>query len=60
VCWGQTNYGQTSLLAGSFMTIAAGRDHACGPRTDGTAVCWDSNANYNGELNIPPGVVFKH
>ena len=36
-----------------FTQIAAGKYHACGLQTDGTALCWGSNIN--GSLKIPGG-----
>ena len=36
-----------------FTAIAAGGDHSCGLRTDGTAQCWGNN--HDGQTDAPPG-----
>lgn len=64
-CWGDDTYGELgngSTTWGSngpvavsggltFVSVSAGRTHACGVTTGGTAYCWGLNAD--GELGIP-------
>ncbi len=38
--WGENNYGQTDVVAGSYKAIAAGFDHSLALRTDGSVVGW--------------------
>ena len=39
--------------AGSFTQVAAGRDHSCGLRSDGSVVCW--GYNNHGQATPPSG-----
>ena len=35
-CWGSNRYGETDAPDGQFTDMAAGDEHTCGLRTDGT------------------------
>lgn len=49
-CWGSNAEDRASSPTGAFTVLAAGRDHTCGVRADGTA-CWGSNSS--GQANVP-------
>ena len=38
----------------AFSSVAAGADHYCGLRVDGTATCWGNNSR--GQLDVPEGI----
>ena len=44
MCWGHNSDGQAEAPAGSFTHVTAGLFHSCGLRTDGSIVCWGSEA----------------
>ena len=50
-CWGHNEYGETTAPTGRFVAIAAGNDHSCGLRPNGTAECWGNNER--GQLAPP-------
>ena len=41
----------------AFTQLAVGRDHVCGLRADGVAVCWGRNDR--GQLDVPDGLRFR-
>ena len=53
ICWGDNDYGQTTVPTGRFNTVAAtfGSAHTCGIKTDNTAICW-GNDDY-GQATAP-------
>jgi len=52
ICWGNNDYGQTTVPSGTFTQISAGGLHTCGLKSDGSAVCWGS---YNSNGTVPSG-----
>jgi hypothetical protein len=53
-CWGQLVPGLTPP-AGTFLTVAVGRAHACALRTDHTVACWGAEIQFSGETRPPAG-----
>ena len=49
--WART--GQADPPAGQFSAVAAGGEHSCGLRTDGTIACWGRNED--GQADPPAG-----
>ena len=45
--------GATPPTGNDFIKVAAGSDHDCALRADGTAICWGSN--FLGKTDVPPG-----
>ena len=72
-CWGTNTASQTGSglgmpfqlfvsrpteIAGSFVTIASGREHSCGLQADGSAYCWGQNRlGQVGNGTLSPAVV---
>lgn len=54
VCWGNNDYGQSTLPSGTFTQVSAGGFHTCGLRGDGTVACWGNNF-YNQQAPLPSG-----
>ena len=63
VCWGGiiAEFPSQTPSEDTFVQISAGRYHACGVKTDGTAVCWgaleDTNLGFDfdfGQVDVPP------
>jgi len=52
-CWGRDDHGQTTVPAGEFTEIAAGRFHACALDHVGRARCWGFGDD--GQSEVPDG-----
>src|SRR5439155_2594432 len=47
VCWGDNDYGQSTVPAGlnGVIHVAGGEFHSCALKSDGTVACWGSNSS---------------
>jgi hypothetical protein len=44
-CWGNDQYGQSSVLPGQYRSVAPGGRHTCAVRMDKSIACWGSNTD---------------
>jgi hypothetical protein len=68
-CAERYNFGQSAPPPGKFRMVAAGDNHACGIREDGTIACWGAglvdrgcqvtNTGYDCGQSLPPPGVFE-
>ena len=52
-CWGANDFGQSSAIQGTYLSVTGGIDNTCGIRANGVPVCW--GGNNVGQSIIPPG-----
>jgi alpha-tubulin suppressor-like RCC1 family protein len=44
-CWGNNQYGQSTVSPGQYRSVASGAWHTCALRTDKTLACWGANGD---------------
>jgi alpha-tubulin suppressor-like RCC1 family protein len=52
-CWGDNSSGEATPPAGTFASVSAGYNFACGVRTNGTIACWGENLAGNATPPAP-------
>lgn len=56
-CWGDSSHNQTSPPSNDYLSVFAGKDHACGLKSTGTVECWGKNNA--GQTTVPANTFFK-